>query len=172
MSNAVNDYAQRSVFDRESNYVTQYPWLCFCQCGGNGIVFVKKGEDYRTAFFEAFPRDPDTFIRGEGKTVAEAEEAAWTKWQKILSCPRHEFDRKNYTSGAGVCVHCGLFMMAVFLPAFKCSICGTATDYSIDKQGRYYCKDHYRDKLPADWTPEDWFMADLSNSLTNIPTPK
>lgn len=50
-----------------------FPWPedCFCQAGHSGVVFTKSGH-YRTAFFEAFPKNPNTFIRGEGSTIEVA----------------------------------------------------------------------------------------------------
>lgn len=82
-------------------YSCKKPWDddIFVQCGGNGIVLSQTdfqkilsdpkesldtlkaiaGEPtnkkhYRTAFFEAFPKKPNCFLRGEGKTIEEAEE--------------------------------------------------------------------------------------------------
>ena len=102
---------------------------CFVQCGDNGMVF-KKGtfnkvmndtdtavkaltgelKHYKTAFFEAFPPEPNkTFIRGEGKTVEEAEEDAWKQFVKISKCKHKKFERKNHTNGAGFCIKCGMF---------------------------------------------------------------
>ena len=122
-------------------YECKRPWpeSCFVQCGEKGIV-VKKGtlegaltdpakalealetvvglreepESYRTAFFEAFPRDPNTFLRGEGKTVEEAETSAWRQYERFTSCQGHEFERRGYTNGAGFCKHCNMFSGRVF----------------------------------------------------------
>jgi hypothetical protein len=69
---------------------------------------------YRTAFFEAFLKDPNTFIRGEGKTVAEAEAHAWAQLERIRACPGHDFETRGYTNGCGFCKHCALFMSGVF----------------------------------------------------------
>ncbi len=54
-------------------YVCKYEWPedCFVQCGDNGIVCGK--ESYTTAFFEAFPESPKTFLRGEGAFVEETK---------------------------------------------------------------------------------------------------
>lgn len=75
---------------------------------------------YTTAFFEAFPDMPgidgSIFLRGEGKTVAEAEQQAWEKYQKHLACPGHEFERRGYTNGGGFCKHCNMFKGKVFEP--------------------------------------------------------
>ena len=51
-------------------YDCKYDWDCFCQAGEHGVVFSSKGS-YSTAFFEAFPKKPKCFLRGEGKTVEE-----------------------------------------------------------------------------------------------------
>lgn len=115
-----------------------WPGDCFVQCGGDGLVFPSghmekcftKGEmiegladaladpkTYTTAFFEAFPREPDTFIRGEGKTIEEAEAQAWEHLERIKACPGHEYEKRGYTNGAGLCRHCDLFKSKVFEPA-------------------------------------------------------
>jgi hypothetical protein len=107
-----------------------WPHDCFVQCGGDGVVLprntittILEGGDmtpiakciagslpttYRTAFFEAFPKFPDTFIRGEGATIEEAEMSCWRKYVKITSCPKHEFERRGRTDGYCYCKHCGL----------------------------------------------------------------
>ncbi len=89
---------------------TYVPW------GGKGLVLVKEGESYTTAFFEAFPHNPDTFIRGEGRTVPEAEQDAWNKFQRIRACPGHEFERRGYTNGCGFCKHCNMSSSKAFEP--------------------------------------------------------
>jgi hypothetical protein len=88
----------RNSFDKPYDCLKDWPEDCFVQCGGDGIVFEEgsleetfKSEDgllktiatvigsptekkhYRTAFFEAFPKKPSCFIRGEGTTIQEAE---------------------------------------------------------------------------------------------------
>lgn len=80
-------------------YVLRHPWPpdCHVQGSGHGLVFVRRStkESYTTAFVEAFPRNPKTFIRGEGESMADAEDAAWATYQRILACPGlngHEFD--------------------------------------------------------------------------------
>jgi len=126
------------------SYECQKPWPedCFVQCGDHGIVLPAKtlekvmegNEDcipiiksaligdpapvpegaYRTAFFEAFPRTPDTFIRGEGKDVQEAEKKAWEEFEKYNACKGHEYEKRGYTNGAGFCKHCGMFKSKIF----------------------------------------------------------
>lgn len=44
------------------------------------------GESRRTAFVEFFPA-AGGFLRGEGATVAEAEQACWASYQRLLCCP-------------------------------------------------------------------------------------
>jgi hypothetical protein len=144
-----------------------WPEDCFVQCGGNGIVlpsgtmnkafsgdkkavaevivtaFAKDKKPqggYRTAFFEAFPRNPDTFIRGEGKTVEEAEQSAWSQYQKIIQCKNHEFEARGYENGAGFCKHCNLFMGGVFEPTERCFFCNCLTFYHDLNNGRKCCE--------------------------------
>ena len=116
-------------------YVTKHLWPkeTGLQYGNRGIVFSKKGS-YETAFFEAFPTvsGKGTFIRGEGSNPEEAEDKAWTTYQKYLNCPEHEFTRmhrgKHRTDGCGVCVHCGMFSTDALDPETKCIVCDIPTN--------------------------------------------
>lgn len=150
--------ASTGFFTKEREYDCQFDWPedCKVQGGDKGIVFDKKAEggSYRTSFFEAFPRNPDTFIRGEGKSMQEAEQKAWEKYQRYLACPAdHEdpdnFERRGYKNGAGFCKECGLFRGKMFEPTEKCHNCGTATYYTSDKHGRYWCED-CSDQIPEE----------------------
>lgn len=132
-------------------------WGCFCQAGDSGIVFTDMGS-YRTAFFEAFPNNPDTFIRGEGINIVEGEENAWDQFEKIKNCKGHELERRNYRNGAGFCKHCGLFISDAFDPLEKCCICGTSTYYTYDKDDNWYCPEHEREMLPDKYTDIKWYM--------------
>lgn len=130
----------------ESDYECKFDWPedCFVQAGSSGIVFSPHG-NYKTAFFEAFPKNPDSFIRGEGKDIIEAEEKAWKKLNKTLSCSldhknKDSFIRKNYRNGAGFCKECNLFLSKVFDPLEICCICGCNTYYYSDRNGNWYCK--------------------------------
>jgi hypothetical protein len=102
-----------------TSYQPRHPWPADCrtQHGGRGVVFGPTAEhDYTTAFFEAFPRDPVTFLRGEGATIAAAEDHAWAQWRQILACPGHALERRGYTNGAGFCRRCNLFVSRAFDP--------------------------------------------------------
>lgn len=154
-------------------YDSKYEWGCFCQGGSDGIVLPKgsldkvfgeeplKGlaegmaseECYTTAFFEAFPRNPNCFLRGEGKTIEEAEESCWKKYQKVLTC-NHEMERRGRTDGYGYCKHCAYAGM-VFEPLTKCCKCGKPTAHTQDYKGNWYCEKHKHAKLknpnPSRW---------------------
>jgi hypothetical protein len=151
-----------------TSHILTYPWPedCFVQGGGDGVVFTRSEQPdgtfgYRTAFVEAMPRDPQTFLRGEGATIVEAEHNAWQKWQRYLTCPTggaHTYEPRNYTNGAGICSACGLFSSKVFtgseLGQF-CVICSVGTTYSQEKlpggQMAWLCESHYNElpKFPA-----------------------
>ncbi len=141
-----------SSFDKEKEYDSKHEWDCFCQGGGSGVVFSKKG-NYRTAFFEAFPKEPKCFIRGEGKTLEEAEQQAWDRYQKIKTC-NHEMERRGRTDGYGYCKHCSYSAM-VFEPLTKCCKCGKPTAYAKDYRGKWYCEKHERIK-PKNPNPDSW----------------
>jgi hypothetical protein len=160
------------------DYPCKFDWDedCFVQCGSSGIVLGKGslqevfdsenplqtlGEaacdesSYITAFFEAFPNNPSTFIRGEGKTIEEAEEQAWKKCQKYKNCPEHEFERGKYTNGAGICKNCGMFSSKVFEPLTKCVICDKPTYFTTDIDDNFYCEEH-ESHIPED-KKHEWY---------------
>ncbi|PPS89520.1 hypothetical protein [Streptomyces sp. MH60] len=99
----------------------QHDWPddVFIQGGERGVVVGGPGGAYQTAFFEAFPGG--TFLRGEGKTLAEAEEKCWKQYQTFTACdgtgePHGPFERRQYRNGAGFCTRCGTWMSKVFEP--------------------------------------------------------
>lgn len=85
------------------------------QWGARGVVLGKNS--YSTAFFEAFPAKAG-FIRGEGKTIAEAEEDALKKWRRESVCD-HIWGRAHYTNGAALCKKCKAFGSKQFHPILK-----------------------------------------------------
>lgn len=129
---------------KEPEHELQYDWSedgkdISVQGGCKGLVLSKE-KTRTTAFFEAFPRNPSCFIRGEGSDIAAAETAAWEKYQKILTCD-HEMERRKRTDGYGYCKHCSYSAM-VFEPLTKCCKCGIPTSYDSDFRGKWYCKKH------------------------------
>lgn len=165
----------RKSFGKPYDCKKDWPEDCFVQCGDTGIVFGRSGsfdnvmtsddvlgalkeevydkETYVTAFFEAFPKTPNTFIRGEGKSVEEAEDNAWKQYQKYSTCSNHEFERRGYTNGAGFCKNCGMFNSKAFEPETKCCICGKPTFYTKDINENWYCEEH-DNLMPEDLKPE------------------
>ena len=164
-------------------YDSKYEWNCGCQGGNSGIVLqsgsiekvfgsdplaglvegVSSKESYITAFFEAFPNNPECFLRGEGKTIEEAEESCWNKYQKVISC-NHEMERRNRTDGYGYCKHCSYSSM-VFEPLTRCCKCGTPTAYSKDYKDKWYCKKHHQIK-PKNPNPEKWELYDVEKRVS------
>lgn len=131
-------------------YVCLKPWAedTFVQCGEKGVVFSKNG-NYATAFFEAFPKMPSTFIRGEGKTVEEAEAKAFEKYTKIIDCSNHEMVRRG-NSEHGICKHCGLFLSNCLAPLKSCDICGkehVKTSVTQDGQCKTLCVEHFLQEM-------------------------
>lgn len=158
-------------FTKGPDYACKHPWPedCFCQGGGDGLVIggepnVEKvltdpkealnvigmaagtvptpPQSYRTAFFEAFPTSPKTFLRGEGATISDAEDDCWKQYLLILECATHVFERKGYRSGAAICKKCGLFNSKAFDPLEICEICGIACYHSYDIDNKWYCAEH------------------------------
>lgn len=149
---------------RYCDYYPHHDWQdSYVQWNDIGIVFTKEGP-YRTAFFEAFPTkefldkkkdifcgiqfyrckraDVETFIRGEGRTIREAEENAWKELQIYLKCPKHEFERRDYENGYGICKYCGMGRCDVIDPIYPCAECGKLTWYHKSKDGKWYCREH------------------------------
>jgi hypothetical protein len=106
-----------------------WPENTFLQ-GGTGGIVIGVEKSYRTAFVEAFL--PDTFIRGEGETVEEAETKAWEKYIERKNCDQHEYIPKGYTNGAGFCKKCNDFKSKCFTGEDLnqyCIICNEPTVY-------------------------------------------
>lgn len=137
-----------SLSGEEPLYDCHFAWPddCSVQGGSGGVVFTKTG-GYTTAFFEAFPKAPRTFIRGEGKTIEDAEKSAWEQYQKIVNCQDHEFERNGYTDGTGICKHCNYQKSDIFEPEQYCNICHTPTNWKRSKKNDWYCKEH-QDMIP------------------------
>lgn len=155
----------------KQEYVCQFPWPsnCWVQGDNDGIVLTdvsieeaitnpqtaqdvltRKVAHYSTAFFEAFPKDPSTFIRGEGSTLEEAEAACWKQLRTIQACPQHEFERKGRKDGYVYCKKCALSGL-FFDPLHPCSGCNKTQYkyYGSDKNDRGFCQTCY-EKLSDD----------------------
>lgn len=124
-----------------------WPESAYLQCGDKGIV-ISEGTAYTTAFFEAFPKDPDTFIRGEGITLEEAELNAYNKYQKILACPKHEYKQKK-DSEYGVCIHCNLSTSNIFPPTHNCAVCGKEHINYWNIKNEMLCQLHFMEQHEA-----------------------
>lgn len=114
--------AHATFFDSPHDYGT-----IMVQGGEGGYVFVRNGENYTTAFVECFPEG--SFIRGEGATVVEADDACWAKLQSYTGC-EHQWEVRGYRNGGGICKHCGQFGSKAFTPeqlGLACTVCGVPT---------------------------------------------
>lgn len=141
-----------------------WPENTYLQCGDSGLVVGKgKKDSYITAFFEAFPKDPSTFIRGEGKDLEEAELNAFNKYLKIKACDKHDYTRHG-TSEHANCLKCGLFTSHHFKPLQTCSCCGKeGVNYftgDSDLNITYWCMEHFFEKVRT-------FLKDYD--IDNIP---
>ena len=139
----------------ERDVPAQHPWPSetFLQGGERGVVFVKSGENYETAFVEAHSGTLG-FLRGEGATWQEAEDDAWAKAQRIIACPGpngHEWEPRGYRNGCGFCKHCGRFASKVFtleeVGSF-CEVCRTPTFWHVEEDGTLRCPDHTPHREP------------------------
>lgn len=117
---------------RKPDVEAQHPWPegTFLQGGDKGVVLSNKPEgNYTTAFVETHS-EVTGFIRGEGKTVAEAEDDCWAKAQQTVQCPGHVYEARGYKNGGGVCIHCKRFKSGAFTPeqlGLFCAACGVPT---------------------------------------------
>jgi hypothetical protein len=96
---------------KDAGYTPSAVWPddTYVQWGSSGVVL--GNPSYKTAFFEAFPAKHDDaggFIRGEGKSIADAEIDALSKYQAQAAC-KHLWGRENYTNGGQLCRHCRAF---------------------------------------------------------------
>ena len=108
-----NDISERIHPNPSYQPVQAWPEDCTVQWG-HGIIPA-------VPFFEAFI--PGTFIRGEGKDIAEAEERAFAQYIKEHGCD-HIWGRQRpggnlYTNGAGWCRRCKAFRTKMFPPISK-----------------------------------------------------
>ena len=115
----IGQHVSLSALSSATTYTSKHNWPTgiIMQAGDRGLVLKQSGGHYYTAFFEVFPDEPSTFIRGEGKTIEDAEADAWAQWQAILACPGHELDKGGYENGSMVCRKCGLFVPPRLAPA-------------------------------------------------------
>ena len=126
-------------------YTLRHPWPadCFVQGGSHGLVLSKTG-NYQTAFVEAFPSSPSTFLRGEGATMEAAEDACWAQYERITACDHTAgYEARGYRNGAGFCKGCGMFASDVFDLAeigSVCVVCGTPAYWTV-VDGNIYCRD-------------------------------
>lgn len=105
---------------KDSDFSPREAWSedTYVQWGGNGVVIGKN--PYTTAFFEAFPpanENAGGFIRGEGKTIAEAEKDAFSKYQKETGCD-HYWGRERYRNSGQLCRHCRAFRSGFVKPIY------------------------------------------------------
>jgi len=140
-----------------------HPWSehKLLQGGINGAVLVTDPTraSYRTAFVETFI--DNTFIRGEGNTLEEAENKAWHKYQARMNCEQHEWEAGTYKNGAAICRKCGTFERHVFSAEDLnqyCSVCRVPTYYHFEVQDNgetylFFCEEHYT--APDDLTIEN-----------------
>lgn len=97
---------------KDKDYVPRHDWPgdTLVQWGGGGLVLGKNPRV--TAFFEAFPDEKAStaggFIRGEGVTIEEAEDAAFAKFTKENGC-NHLWGREHYRNSGQLCRHCRAF---------------------------------------------------------------
>lgn len=128
----------------------KWPEKVQTQHGKKGIKVSKNG-NYTTAFFEVFNINvTDSYIRGEGKTVEDAERKAFNRYDKMKECNEHDFRRVGETVNAQ-CILCNSCKYHFFEPLekFKCKICDQkSVRFRLpDGTQNVYCYQHYFESL-------------------------
>lgn len=127
----------KNEYKEETTYA--WPEGSGSQAGGGSIDGIGSA-----IFFEVFIEGM-SYIRGEGKTLIEAEKAAWDKYQVYMNC-NHEFERFGATSQLGKCKHCSMKKDKMFKMLTTCNSCGKhEVIHNIGQE--YYCYEHYMVKL-------------------------
>lgn len=146
-------------FRTVGDYEAQHPWPEeTIVSAGRGVVFVRNTRtssrtSYSTLFMEVYPPGA-AFIRGEGETATECENAAWSKYQLAVNCSdasgTHQWEARGYKNGAGFCSRCNTFGSDVFTGDQlnqHCAMCGVGTTYHFDvlASGKceFFCEAHY-----------------------------
>lgn len=145
-------------FRTAGSFDAQHPWPSeTITSAGHGVVFKrnpKEGEpgSYQTLFLEVYPPGA-AFIRGEGETPEDCENAAWAKYELALHCvdhsDAHDWQPRGYQNGAGFCSRCNTFGSQVFtgeqLGQF-CKVCQEPTTYHWGKDPsgnpEFLCEKH------------------------------
>lgn len=109
---------------------TTFPWPEGTSIQGGGL--------YRTPFIEVAPAGK-TFIRGEGETLADAEKAAWKKYQIWINCdgsgPHGPWEARGRQNGSGFCTRCGTWGSEVLEPSDKFKAEALACTAVIERYG-------------------------------------
>lgn len=109
----------QTALDKAMGYAV--PYVPVCAWGDDVFVQWGNGIIPATPFFEAFP--PNTFIRGEGDTIEDAERKAFAQYEREKSCDhffgRHHPRRGTYTNGGAFCHFCGRFESSYFKPVVE-----------------------------------------------------
>lgn len=74
-------------------------------------------------------------------------------------CFEHEYERRGFRNGCGICKYCEKFFVGVFEPLERCCVCNCATYYTygtdvVDGMKYWYCKDHQKLR-PRDTRPNE-----------------
>ena len=129
------------------DYVSPHDYGGFYIQGGlSGLVITRDPENptYETAFVEVFPTG--SFIRGEGATIQEADDACWAKYQSLVGCGTHDYEPRGYTNGGGFCAKCKQFFGGVFTGeqlGQLCDTCGAGClSHRMKDTGKWFCDEH------------------------------
>lgn len=139
----------------EKEYHCQKEWAddVSLQCGSKGVVLKKEG-GYTTAFFEIFISG--TYLRGEGKTIEDAETNVYEKYRPMLECKDHHFEQVGRQDRDGVCSHCGFIKKECFKPSHECSVC-YKPHVMLKIDNDHFCIHHFIEKsksMDLSITPE------------------
>jgi hypothetical protein len=155
------------IFTDTYNYHAKQSWPVEVrlQAGGGSIDGI--GENI---FCEAFLQD--FHVRGEGKTIEEAELKSFNLYEKYINC-EHDFKRLGDSSTVGICKKCNMRKTGIFELLSKCAVCNKlGAAHHFDKN--IYCVEHYKDSLKLFLetkkvdTKEDYMQRSVIGIKTNL----
>lgn len=134
-------------------------------------VYIQGGwGDRRPAFVEE--STPGSFIRGGGPTMHDAEDDAWAKYQRVLTCAgggeHGPYEARRYENGCGFCVKCGVWFSGVLPPSDRWRAQEAAGSNVVETYGEARISDRRWCGLVADETAR--LLAEAADEPPPVPT--
>jgi hypothetical protein len=128
------------------------------------------GGNRRPAFVEV--STSSSFIRGEGVTMYDAEDDAWAKYQRVLTCARGgehgPYEARHYENGCGFCAKCGVWFSDVLPKSARWQAQEAGTSNVLAAYGDAIISDRRWSGLVADETAR--LLAQAAGEPAPLPT--